>query len=101
MSIGSAMALFYQLIGVLIVISVTNWYIALALPVAGFIMLCLFKYAISGYKECVRIESVTKSPVLNQISETTSGGSTIKAFGNEASYEKKFFVMLNNNILAW
>jgi len=81
-SIGNGLVQFYQLLSVLIVISATNWYISIALPVIFILMMLLFAFSLPGYKECTRVESVSKSPVLNQIGETTSGGPTIKAFGN-------------------
>lgn len=100
-SIGNALVQVYQLISVLIVISVTNWYIALGMPLVFVCMVCLFRYALPGYKECTRVESVSKSPVLNLISETTAGGPTIKAFETAEVFTAQFGRLLNHNILAW
>lgn len=90
----------YQMLSVLIVISLTNLYILAALPFMLGIMFCLFRYFIHGYREVTRIETVSKSPLLNQFNETVSGCSTIRAFGNQHEFVLKNNVFLNNNILA-
>lgn len=84
-----------MLFSVIIVIGFANWYILLSLPVIFGLMIATFLYALPSYKECQRIEAVTKSPILNHINETTSGSSTIRAFGNSKAFEAKFMNFVN------
>ena len=79
-SFGALNVMLYYVFSVLIVISITNYYIICVLPVMVALMICLFRYSIPAYRECTRIESVSKSPMLNLLTETYSGRSTIRAF---------------------
>lgn len=40
----------------------------------------IFRYVLNGYKECYRLDAVTKSPILSFLQETQSGGTVIRAF---------------------
>ena len=61
---------------------------------------CIFNYTIKAYRESERIESVTKSPILNFIGESISGSSTIRAFRMSNLFNEKNYELLNKNILA-
>lgn len=78
---GGLMVMLYQAISVFIVISLTNWYIMASLPFMFAFAIWLFSYTIPAYRECQRIESVSKSPMINLINESCNGCSTIRAFG--------------------
>jgi hypothetical protein len=41
---------------------------------------------IKGYKECYRLDAVTKSPILSFLQETQSGGTVIRAFDMSNSF---------------
>jgi ABC-type multidrug transport system fused ATPase/permease subunit len=84
-----------------VVIGFANWYILLSLPVIFGLMTMTFLFALPSYKECQRIENITKSPILNHINETTAGSSTIRVFGNNKQFEEKFIGYINQNILAY
>lgn len=64
-------------------------------------MLHVFLKFIPGYKECQRIEAITKTPLVNQMVETNSGSSSIKAFGTKKVFEDRFMGCLRDNILAF
>jgi len=53
--------------------------------VSGYILrsYVLFKRSIAATKEVVRVESVSKSPILNFLSESIAGSSTVRAYGNK------------------
>lgn len=70
----------YQTLSVLIVVATTNWRILAVFPVLFLICYILFTYTVSSYKDCNRIETITKSPLLNYLGESLSGASTIRAF---------------------
>ena len=60
----------------------------------------LVKYYMHTYREVSRLESITSSPVITYLSETVTGASTIRAFGQEASFERKNHQLLDNNANA-
>lgn len=90
----------YQTFAVLIVIAVTNWYILAVFPVLLAISYVLFTYTVPSYKETNRIESITKSPLLNYLGESLSGASTIRAFQKDNDFITKNYELLNRNLLA-
>ena len=90
----------FQSLSVFIVIGLTNWYIAVFLPIIIMMMFCLFKTTMPAYRQCTRIESITKSPLLNLLGESISGCSTIRAFGKQSEFIDKNYELLNRNILA-
>jgi hypothetical protein len=40
----------------------------------------IFRFGLKGYKECYRLDAVTKSPILSFLQETQSGTTVIRAF---------------------
>jgi ABC-type multidrug transport system fused ATPase/permease subunit len=67
---GGINVMLYQVLAILIVICTTNWYILAALPPIMIVSYILFSYTVTAYREGTRIESVTRSPILNLLSET-------------------------------
>ena len=55
-------------------------YIIVVVGIMLFASICIFKMVIKGYKECYRLDAVTKSPILSFLQETQSGGTVIRAF---------------------
>lgn len=47
------------------------------------------------YTEIVRLESITKSPVVSLFSETLNGVTTIRAFNKEDYFLKVFFICVS------
>ena len=78
---GGLIVMLYQTFAVLIVMALAKWYILAIFPFIGGISYWISTYSIPSYRENTRIESVTKSPLLNLLSETYNGCSTIRAFG--------------------
>jgi len=90
----------YQTLAVLVVIATTNWRILIVFPFLFIICYVLFTYTVSSYKDCNRIESITKSPLLNYLGESLSGASTIRAFQKDGDFITKNYELLNRNLLA-
>lgn len=49
----------------ILLVIVSNWLILLFLPFILFVCYSLFQKFVPAYRQCTRIESVTKSPILN------------------------------------
>jgi ABC-type bacteriocin/lantibiotic exporter with double-glycine peptidase domain len=88
------------MVSVLVVISRTNYYVIGSFPFVVAICWYLFSYAVRAYKESMRIETITKSPLLNFINESFTGASTIRAFRKEGAFIEKTYEILDKNILA-
>lgn len=55
-------------------------YIIVAVIIMIVVGIYIFSYVLAGYKECYRLDAVTKSPILSFLQETQSGGTVIRAF---------------------
>ncbi len=58
----------------------------------------LNRYYMKTYTEIVRLESITKSPIVSLYSETLNGITTIRAFSQEKHFLSRHFSNLNENI---
>eukprot|EP01016_Furgasonia_blochmanni_P006658 TRINITY_DN12679_c0_g3_i1.p1 TRINITY_DN12679_c0_g3~~TRINITY_DN12679_c0_g3_i1.p1 ORF type:complete len:506 (+),score=73.61 TRINITY_DN12679_c0_g3_i1:69-1520(+) len=56
------------------------------------------RYYMKTYTEIVRLESITKSPILCLFSESLNGVTTIRAFGKENEFMQHQLNLLNENI---
>ena len=70
-----------------------------ALILVPFILIACYaimKYYMNTYQEVSRLQSVTCTPVINHLSETWDGVSSIRAFQKENVFMKKFYSLLDN-----
>lgn len=74
------MACFYQAIAALVVAIYVVPYIIVAVVIMIAAAIMIFRHVLTGYKECYRLDAVTKSPILSFLQETQSGGTVIRAF---------------------
>jgi ABC-type bacteriocin/lantibiotic exporter with double-glycine peptidase domain len=88
------MGIFYTLIYIIVVAIIAVPWLASVLPVIFIISYCLVWRTIKPFKETVRVQSTTKSPVLSHLGETISGASTIRAFKKTDE-----FILKNNELL--
>mmetsp|Transcript_22789 Transcript_22789/g.22008 ORF Transcript_22789/g.22008 Transcript_22789/m.22008 type:complete len:139 (-) Transcript_22789:948-1364(-) len=82
-----------------VAISAVYWVIFL-IPILLYLSTLLYKKMIGAYRETTRVESVTKSPLLSFLAETSAGTSTIRAFGKQQEFINENNKLLNKNIVA-
>jgi ATP-binding cassette subfamily C (CFTR/MRP) protein 1 len=86
-----------QLIVVMISIVVITPYFAVALPFLGYLYIRAMNYFRQVSRETKRLESVARSPVYSQFSETLGGLSTIRAYGKSSKFIHSFGGLLDLN----
>ena len=59
----------------------------------GFLMT---KFFLKGSRPLTRLEAISRSPIINTLSETLPGFASIKAFGVEQNYLKKYYKRIND-----
>ena len=59
----------------------------------GFMMT---KFFLKGSRPLTRLEAISRSPIINTLSETLPGFASIKAFGVEQNYLKKYYKRIND-----
>jgi ATP-binding cassette subfamily C (CFTR/MRP) protein 1 len=77
-----------NVIGGLILIIVVQHYFAIAVAVALTLYYLLYRFYSASAREVKRLESILRSDLYNQFSESLSGRSTIKAFGRLDEYAR-------------
>lgn len=69
------------------------------------ILVCYFllKYYMRTYRDLSRLESVTHSPIINHLTETLSGSTTIRNFNKSAEFVEANYKILdvNLNVSFW
>ncbi len=98
--VSSGLVSFFSVIGTLTLSVVAIQWILIPLPLIFYLLFKIFTFSINSQRETCRLESVTKSPLISFLAETSAGISTIRSFKKEESFIKRNFVLLNNNILA-
>ena len=71
--------------------------VAIALPFLGFFYIKAMNYFRQVSRETKRLESIARSPVYSQYSETLGGLQTIRAFGKGPEFQKNFDSILDSN----
>jgi ATP-binding cassette subfamily C (CFTR/MRP) protein 1 len=95
---GSFLAMVFGLLGVIIIcIIYVPWVLAL-LPVMFVLGIYVQKIYITGARELTRLDHISKSPIVNNFTETLSGMKTIRAFQAENEFRKKNEKFLDDNL---
>jgi len=79
---------------------VTPWFTIAVLPL-GFVYFTVLNYFRNVARETKRLESVSRSPVYAQFSESLGGLTTIRAYGQANRFMDTFEEKVDTNIQAW
>ena len=80
--------------------AVNTIYVLFIVPFIIFLWLMLIKYFMHTYREVSRLESITSSPIITNLSETIDGVSTIKAFQKEKDFIQKYYQLQDKHANA-
>jgi len=86
-------------ISLLTIVVVTPWFGVAVIPL-GFIYFQYLQYFRAVSRETKRLDSISRSPVYAQFSETLGGLSTIRAYGEPDRFKKEFEGKVNINTQA-
>jgi len=82
------------------IVVVTPWFAVAVVPL-GFIYVKILNYFRLVSRETKRLESVSRSPVYAQFSESLGGLTTIRAYGESDRFIEEFESRVDHNIQAW
>lgn len=96
-----AIEIFVQLLGVIIMVAIIDYWIVIPTVVLIFIFYYLRKYYITTARSIKRLEGITRSPVFSHLANSLYGLATLRAFGAQKTFEKKFDDYQDSHTSAW
>ncbi|XP_030759733.1 multidrug resistance-associated protein 4-like [Sitophilus oryzae] len=96
-----ALTIILVMVGILINVSISNYFMIIAIVVLGAIFLKLRNWYIASAKDIKHLEGIAKSPMFSHINSTLNGLSTIRAAQAEKSLIKEFDEHQNVHTSAW
>ena len=97
-SLGDLLISLLSVIGSFILCGIYDPYSLFYMPVVFVIGYFVTTFYLQGSRPLTRIASISRSPILNVISETLPGNTTIRAFAEENFYKEKYFDKINNSL---
>ncbi|OMJ71618.1 hypothetical protein SteCoe_30112 [Stentor coeruleus] len=71
--------------------------VLLSLPIAAYTSYKIQQFYLGTSRELIRLESISKSPIIQHFSETLNGISTIRAFGYQKMFIENYFKLIDKN----
>lgn len=96
-AIGSLLVDIFGFIGGIFVCSFYEIHTLLFIPFLVLIGFFIYSYYLRTSRELQRLEGISRSPILNIISEAIPGGSIIRVFDKVDFYKKKFYQKMDDN----
>ena len=96
-----AIEIFIQLFGVIIMIAIIDYWIVIPTLILIVLFYYLRKYYITSARSIKRLEGITRSPVFSHLANSLYGLSTVRAFGAQHTFEKRFDEYQDSHTSAW
>ena len=97
-TLGNLFVGFFSILGALVLNSTFDTYSLIYFPLILISGYFISKFYLIGARQLTRLEAISHSPILNIISESIPGITTIKAFKKMKNYKQKFHMKVNDSI---
>ena len=97
-ALGDFLISLLSVIGSFVLCGIYDPYSLFYMPFVFIIGYFVTKFYLQGSRPLTRISSISRSPILNLISETLPGNSTIRAFQLEHFYKDNYYNKINNSL---
>ena len=94
--VGDFLVCFFGSFGALILCSIYDPYSIFFIPFMFVLGYFITSFYLCGSRPLTRLEAISRSPILNTLSETIPGNTTIRAFEKKNNYLKKFYNKIND-----
>ena len=95
-NVGDTLVCFLSCLGSFILCAIYDPFSIIYMPVVIFFGYFITKFYLIGSRPLTRLEAISRSPILNTISETIPGYASIKAFEKEVDYCNKYYSKIND-----
>jgi ATP-binding cassette, subfamily C (CFTR/MRP), member 1 len=93
---GGFLVCFFSAIGAIVICSIYEPISLVFVPIFGIFGYLLTSFYLRGSRDLSRLEGVSRSPLLNTLSETIAGSISIRAYKFEQEYLNKFYSKVND-----
>lgn len=97
MALNGTIGQVFTVISIVVLCAYIVPYVLIAMPFAFYFSLKIQNFYISSSRELMRLESMSRSPIVQHFSETISGANTIRAFAYQNKFTKKNEELINLN----
>ena len=97
-ALGDLLISLFSVIGAFVLCGVYDPFSLLYMPVVFILGYFVTRFYLRGSRPLTRISSISRSPILNIISETLPGNPTIRAFQLEYFYKENYYNKINNSL---
>ncbi|CAG9324418.1 unnamed protein product [Blepharisma stoltei] len=97
-SLNFSIGQFFQIFSIACMVSYVIPYQLIVIPIVLYIAIKIRQFYLSSSRELVRLEFMSRSPIVQHFSETVSGLSIIRAFGYQKKFIEKNAFLSNSNI---
>jgi len=97
---GNVIVWFFACLGRVFICGLYEIYTLTLLPFLLVFGIKLYRYYMNTSKKLHRLESVSRSPILNIISEIIPGSISVRVFETEKNYKNKFYKKIDENMKA-
>ncbi|KAG0554912.1 hypothetical protein KC19_12G129500 [Ceratodon purpureus] len=95
---GSALAIYFSLLGAIAVMCQTAWPIIFVMLPLAYVFFMYQAYFIATSRELTRMESITKAPIIHHFAESIAGFMVIRCFKKEHEFAKLNVDRVNQNV---
>lgn len=97
-TLGNIFVNLFSFIGSLMICYLYASQTLILFPLLFILGLFLYRYYIKTSRDLQRLEGVSRSPILNIISEVISGAISVRVFRSQEAYRKKFYQKIDDNM---
>ena len=97
-ALGDFLISLLSVVGSFVLCGIYDPYSLIYMPFVFVIGFIVTRFYLGGSRPLTRISSISRSPILNLISETLPGNATIRAFQLEYYYKENYYNKINNSL---
>lgn len=97
-NLGYFLVCFFTCFGCIFVVAFYQYYLLILVPILVKLGMIVYSYFINTNMDLRRLEGVSRSKIVNAISETIDGLVQIRVFDKQNDYKNKFYTIIDDNM---
>jgi ABC-type multidrug transport system fused ATPase/permease subunit len=92
MAINGMIGQVFTVFSIIVICSYVVPWVLIIVPISMFMSYKIQRFYLHSSRELMRLESISRSPIVQNFSETISGSETIRAYNYEEIFKKVSFI---------